>query len=618
MEKPSPAKPTAKRSPSILVTDIRKNQTRAPFAGHKQNTQRSQQHMPNPNSKYSSISVSSLTSNISEIPSSRQRQPAGHHLQQRVPQYTRNLPTRTSKSTQRLVLIPDETKKELGIDETDSGSTSTTDNIFQEIYSRTRAEQMTKDQRQLEYPRVTAYLISEGFNLNLTSKFLAKYHGVFPRLYDEVLYIPYSLPLLPGENGYRIHSNTSSKMQKGIQIMESFIDASEERDHNYEFYSGQDNENVSNNNDNINQNDDSNNNNNSSSNGDFNPGEPQFFVTNDEYDGRSDSQSSAIQDDEDGTSQAHKEVKPKRRKSLLPDLKKLAEMFILDYGVVVFWNFPETHEKNILADLVFANIEPGEFEEDDDDDDDDDEEEETETEDDDNNSLFQKSTENTPLLGPLSSGNDTDVDSPKVLTLAIKPVPEHEIETEEFHFEYNKEVLTPRIYNDMITLKSGDHSIKLTISHAIAQSTKLSLFESKMSNILNSISRLPKVLALTGELQNYTTKRLLTKTGRLFQLRSEVNLSSNVLDTPEYFWSIEPGLHPLYNAIREYLEIEQRVEVINDRCKVFLDFFDIISDSLAEKKMTKITKVLIFAIGLSVIVSLLEIFVRYLIIKGLK
>lgn len=54
-----------------------------------------------------------------------------------------------------------------------------------------------------------------------------------------------------------------------------------------------------------------------------------------------------------------------------------------------------------------------------------------------------------------------------------------------------------------------------------------------------------------------------------------------------------------------------------DRCKVFLDFFDILSDSLAERKMTKITKILIIAIGLSVAVSMFEILVRYLIISRL-
>lgn len=708
----------AKRSPSILVTDVRKNQIRAPFAGHKlvEQQKNRKQHTRSPhtsstnervsglvqsmrrssNSKYSNISISNLTSNISDIPSSRQRETPrfiatdsfGNKRYQKIPQYVKNLPSRTSKVTQKLVLIPEnELNKPDG-----SREKSTTDNIFQEVQTRTKAEKLTKEQREHEFPRVTAYLIAEGFNLKLTSKFLAKYHMVLPRLYDEVLYIPYSLPLLPGENGYRVQSNNSLKMQRGIKLMEQFINKSEERDHHYEFYSGNDNEtnSVTLSNDDIISNS-------PNGNSDFDPSEPQFFVSssptesiieneirnslinNDDERSTSLTSSQSSSDDmsdhslsktnsnnispntpinQDQTDSKlnmnkdssnieannnenlhnnHVQGSKSKRHSHLPDLSKHAEMFILDYGVVVFWNFSEIHEKNILADLVFAKIQPGEFDDEDDDDYDDEEEEEGEDDDADDDDLAIASSPSQKLQNRVmlaasnndnktiqtdddagdnnNSDNDEEVED---ISLIIKPVPEHDIETEEFHFEYNRDVPTPRIYNDMITLKSGDHLIKLTMSHAIAQSTKLSLFESKMSTILNSISKLPKALALTGRLQNYTTQRLLTKTGRLFQLRSEVNLLSNVLDTPEYFWSIEPGLHPLYTAVRDYLEIEQRVEVLNDRCKVFLDFFDILSDSLAERKMTKITKMLIVAIGISVIVSMIEILVRYIIISKIS
>ena len=41
-------------------------------------------------------------------------------------------------------------------------------------------------------------------------------------------------------------------------------------------------------------------------------------------------------------------------------------------------------------------------------------------------------------------------------------------------------------------------------------------------------------------------------------------------DTPELFWS-EASLFPLYEAIREYLEIGPRVQVLNDRLAVVGD-----------------------------------------------
>lgn len=42
------------------------------------------------------------------------------------------------------------------------------------------------------------------------------------------------------------------------------------------------------------------------------------------------------------------------------------------------------------------------------------------------------------------------------------------------------------------------------------------------------------------------------------------------IDTPELFWS-EASLFPLYEAIREYLEIGPRVQVLNDRLAVVGD-----------------------------------------------
>ncbi len=63
-------------------------------------------------------------------------------------------------------------------------------------------------------------------------------------------------------------------------------------------------------------------------------------------------------------------------------------------------------------------------------------------------------------------------------------------------------------------------------------------------------------------------------------------LASNMLDIPNFFWDSEPTLHPLYFAIREYLEIKPRIQVLNERCRVFLDLAEILSDSIADNKMS--------------------------------
>ncbi|KAI5970773.1 sif3 [Candida margitis] len=600
-------RPTAKRSPSILVTDARSHQVkgaRAPFAGHsfrKQQQRQQQQHQSSYSfeqqqhqnalskrlafrNKYTDISVDKLLSNSSDIPSGQSRfpsklgpsrnydnsgssspppppiispsNPESRRNIRSIPKLSQSLPSRTSKTSQKLVLIPDE-QRHGGSPPPSSGNE---DRLIQPLdssldiqaqISRSRAELMPKEKRAQEFSRMTAYFICEEFNLASVAKFLRKNHEVKPRLYDEALYVPYTLPLLPGTDGLRVKSNNSIKLQAKNKHMEKMINKSEQTDHLYEYYSGVETPEDANN---YSMDPELENFDNSSP---FDPSEPQFFAPPlDE---------SRISDDGDSAdSRSAKSDKSPNKRSVeihsssssvhnSSDVSKHhAEMFVLAYGVVVFWNFSEVHEKNILADLAFAEQE-----------------------------------------------------------LLINPIDEQDIETEEFHFEYDRDIHRPRIYNDMITLRSSDHLIKLTMSHAIAQSTKLGLFESRMVNILHSISKLPKKLALTGRL-GLKRNQLLKKSGKLFKLRVDVNLSSSILDTPDFFWSFEPALHPLYNAVREYLEIDQRVQVLNDRCKVFLEFSDIVTDSMNEKNTNRITWMLIIIIFLSLFVSVFEFILEVL------
>jgi uncharacterized Rmd1/YagE family protein len=49
--------------------------------------------------------------------------------------------------------------------------------------------------------------------------------------------------------------------------------------------------------------------------------------------------------------------------------------------------------------------------------------------------------------------------------------------------------------------------------------------------------------------------------GVVFLEKCAVNLLSTVLDTPEFFWDAPDSLQGLYDALCEYLEMEDRVQV---------------------------------------------------------
>lgn len=70
-------------------------------------------------------------------------------------------------------------------------------------------------------------------------------------------------------------------------------------------------------------------------------------------------------------------------------------------------------------------------------------------------------------------------------------------------------------------------------------------------------------------------------------------------------------MHPLYVAIREYLEIDPRTKVLNERCRVFLDLAEILSDNVADAKMSYITWIIIILIIISIIVTVTEVGLRF-------
>jgi len=173
-----------------------------------------------------------------------------------------------------------------------------------------------------------------------------------------------------------------------------------------------------------------------------------------------------------GSDQSGRSMSPTR---IAPDAFAFAEMFVFSYGVAVFWNFTEKQEKDILADLTFSASATG-------------------------------------------------------VSLVTRPQREEDFETEEFHFEYSPDTPRPRVFNDMITLRSGDHMIKLAMSHAIAQSTKLSFFEERMANQMTEAQYVPRRLALTGKL-GMKREEVVKILGRLFKSRVDVNLCTSTLYT---------------------------------------------------------------------------------------
>ncbi|KAK4136645.1 DUF155-domain-containing protein [Trichocladium antarcticum] len=549
---------STKRGPSVLVTDSRE---RPPSRGGPPRTSTGP---PRLSSRL--VSVDNVLQYSSDIPSGQPRVHPGHGPARMAMRRTshggglptlasartgqQNVPSRTTKISQKLVLLPeapDEVDEDLESDEEMARRASILQGGEDEsrplkdeeldvlkkrggIRGKSYAERLPKVQRGEKVSRLTAYCTAQAFKMKAAAEFLKTTHEAKTKLYDDCLYAVYHLPLLPGLDGYRLRSRPVLKTPgTGKTVLDLEIERSERRDEHEGFWDEYtfgphglgDSPNSS-------------------------PLLQQAMSAPDAL-----GHSPGAGGDPGG---GHATFSPINR--LVPDAKHFGEMFVFSYGVVVFWNFTEHQEKDILADLTFAENETG-------------------------------------------------------VSLATHPLDENDFETEEFHFEYSPDVKRPRVFNDMITLlPRSDHMVKLTISHAIAQSTRLCFFEERMSETMLDAQHIPKRLALTGEL-NMTRTEIVKILGRLFKSRVDINLSSNILDVPNFFWDSEPTLHPLYVAIRDYLEIDLRIKVLNERCRVFLDLADILADSVADSKMSYITWIIIILILISIVVTVAEVGLRF-------
>ncbi|KFX90020.1 hypothetical protein V495_04934 [Pseudogymnoascus sp. VKM F-4514 (FW-929)] len=548
--------PPGKRGPSVLVTDSRERlpaprQPARPTGGA--STARAR--MP---TRY--ISVDNVLQNSSEIPSGQARLPPSARTARpgvqrsmsaaNVSPGTRtsqvNIPGRTTKVSEKLVLIPeleegreaeegveDGTFRRGYVEESEDEGRPLRNEELDELKKKgalrgkSYAERLPKAKRTEKVARCTAYCTAQGFKMAATATFVKEQHGAKTKLYDDCLYTVYHLPLLPGNEGYRLRSSPILKHPGGKAVLDEEIERSEARVYHEGYFEDTD----------------------------------VYGVRGGEESPAGESEDDRIRREDDerrGREEERIAAQGKRGDSpnrLAPDATTFAEMFVFSYGVVVFWNFTESQEKDTLADFAFTEMETGQ-------------------------------------------------------SIISRPQDEADFETEELHFEYSSFVDRPRVFNDMITLRSGDHMIKLAMSHAIAQSTKLSFFEEKMSQTMIDAQHVPKRLALTGEL-GMSRPEVVKILGRLFKSRVDVNLSSNILDVPNFFWDSEPTLHPLYFAVREYLEITPRIKVLNERCRVFLELAEILTDSISDTKMSNITWIIIILIAVSIVVTVSEVVLRF-------
>src|SRR3989338_8756830 len=151
---------------------------------------------------------------------------------------------------------------------------------------------------------------------------------------------------------------------------------------------------------------------------------------------------------------------------------------------------------------------------------------------------------------------------------ALKPFeisPLSQIIEDQSFFSYGDETIVIE-EEDQLTLESDDALIKLSFSYALSQSVKLRAFENSVDHSIENSRHLPHELAKTGKI-SLTGQKLAQKIGELFAKRTSINLHSNILDVPEFFWK-RPKYQPYYLMASKYMDIKARLDILNKSLNV--------------------------------------------------
>jgi uncharacterized Rmd1/YagE family protein len=195
------------------------------------------------------------------------------------------------------------------------------------------------------------------------------------------------------------------------------------------------------------------------------------------------------------------------------------------------------------------------------------------------------------------------------------PLPPRTIHMEEFEHEFvyhvfgsngkKKNGLRASFRNDEIYIGDlADFDELLALSYGLAQSVKLHVYEVALDALVQRTEKLPVELAQHGRISLSGTdiRKLI---GELLAARYSVNLVSDILDTPDFFWQ-RPELERLYIECAAGVELKQRSRVLDARAQVVNDALHVLNSELASASSMRIERAILFLIAVEVVFEIVR------------
>lgn len=162
------------------------------------------------------------------------------------------------------------------------------------------------------------------------------------------------------------------------------------------------------------------------------------------------------------------------------------------------------------------------------------------------------------------------------------------------------------VYGNTITLGAENMATKIAVSYALAQAVKLNQYENQVERTMSELEHLPETLSKTGRI-SIGKHEALKKTGTLFVVKSQINLHSDLLDTPDYFWD-RPDGEAIYLATIKEMDLSMRISNLNKRLDIMKDLYDLLTDHIHNAHSHLLEIIIIVLLCFEIFLSLTSLY----------
>jgi len=172
------------------------------------------------------------------------------------------------------------------------------------------------------------------------------------------------------------------------------------------------------------------------------------------------------------------------------------------------------------------------------------------------------------------------------------------IDPENFSVSYGD---ISQIKGNKVCLANDQLDDQLTIAYALSEAVKVNQYEKQLDQLANNLKTVTANLEKYGKI-TLSGRDVLKKMGAIFLVRSAINLHSDLLDTPDFFWE-RPQLEIIYEQILKELDLLSRIDTLNNRLNTIQDLYSLLSSQLEYRHGFLLESVVVLLIALEILTT---------------